>query len=158
MYVGVELYLQTFLTRFKYLIISRSVSFTPGYEFGWPQSRLGPVLMLEIESLDCILTELWCGYINWFELAQGRVQSRPAVNVRMVLRFQLFTAACMAVTVIWDVAPCSLVVYRRFRDDWCLHHQGDQDPDDVNSKHLCNVGKLIPEYTAYHHKRQSSLR
>jgi hypothetical protein len=31
----------------------------------------------------------------------------------------------MKTAVFWDVAPCSLVdVYRRFRDDSCLHHQG----------------------------------
>jgi hypothetical protein len=29
-------------------------------------------------------------------------------------------------TVLWDVAPCSLVdIYRRFRGVYCLHHQGD---------------------------------
>jgi hypothetical protein len=33
----------------------------------------------------------------------------------------------MKMTVLWDVAPCSLVkVYRRFRGVCCLHHQGDE--------------------------------
>jgi hypothetical protein len=42
--------------------------------------------------------------------------------------------------VFWDVAPCSLVeVYRRFRD----------------SKHLWDAGKLLPDYTAQHPRRQS---
>jgi hypothetical protein len=29
-------------------------------------------------------------------------------------------------TAFWIVAPCSFVeIYRRFRGDYCLHHQGD---------------------------------
>jgi hypothetical protein len=33
--------------------------------------------------------------------------------------------------VFWVVAPCSLVeVYRHFRGACCLHHQGDDRPDD----------------------------
>jgi hypothetical protein len=28
----------------------------------------------------------------------------------------------------WDVAPCSLIeIDRRFRDAYCLHHQGNND-------------------------------
>jgi hypothetical protein len=46
----------------------------------------------------------------------------------------------MKMTVFWDAAPCILVkIYRRFRDACCLHHQGDE-----GSKHLWNVGKLLP--------------
>jgi hypothetical protein len=33
----------------------------------------------------------------------------------------------MKMTVLWDVAPCSLVeVYWCFKGAYCLHHQGDQ--------------------------------
>jgi hypothetical protein len=47
-------------------------------------------------------------------------------------------------TVCWDVALYSLVgVYQRFRGACCLHHQGT---DDEGSKHLWNVGKLLPDY------------
>jgi hypothetical protein len=36
--------------------------------------------------------------------------------------------------VFWVVAPCSLVeIDRRFRGASCLHHQGDQRPDDAGS-------------------------
>jgi hypothetical protein len=51
----------------------------------------------------------------------------------------------------WDVASCSLVeVYRRFRG-------ACPDRADVRgSKHLLNVGKLLPEYMAQHPRRQSS--
>jgi hypothetical protein len=41
------------------------------------------------------------------------------------------------ITVLWDVAPCSLVeVYRRFRGAYCLHHQGDDHPNDGGSKNF----------------------
>jgi hypothetical protein len=43
-----------------------------------------------------------------------------------VVRFQVFAATNMKVTVFWDVAPCSLIeVHRGFRGTCCLHHQGD---------------------------------
>jgi hypothetical protein len=72
--------------------------------------------------------------------------------------FQVLTASSMKMTVVWDVVPCSLVeVEQRFRGARCLHHQGDDDPNDGGSKHLRNVGKLLPDYTAQHPRRQSSL-
>jgi hypothetical protein len=51
--------------------------------------------------------------------------------------------------------PCSLVeVYRRFRGSCCLDHQGDVG----GCKHLWNVGKLLPDYTAQQPRRQSLLK
>jgi hypothetical protein len=39
------------------------------------------------------------------------------------MRFQVLTAASMKSTVLWDIAPCSLVeVDRRFWGAYCLHH------------------------------------
>jgi hypothetical protein len=73
------------------------------------------------------------------------------------LRFQVLTAASMKMAVSWDVVPYSLVeVYRRFRGDCCLHHQGTHRPHKGDSKHLYNVCKLIPDYTAQHPRRQST--
>jgi hypothetical protein len=47
------------------------------------------------------------------------------------VRFQVVTAASMKFRVLWDVVPCSLIVVdRRFRGVYCLHHQGDECPDD----------------------------
>jgi hypothetical protein len=64
-----------------------------------------------------------------------------------VVRFQVFMLASMKITVFWDVAPCSLVeVYRRFGGAYCLQLQGD----------VKAVGKLLPEYTAQHPRRQPS--
>jgi hypothetical protein len=56
-------------------------------------------------------------------------------------------------TVFCDVAPWRLVeVYPRFRGAFCFHHR----PDDGGSKHLWNVFKILPDYTAQHPTRQSS--
>jgi hypothetical protein len=54
---------------------------------------------------------------------------------------RFLTAASMKITLFRIVAPCS--------------RQGDR-PDDGGSKHLWNVGKLIPDYTAQQPTRQSS--
>jgi hypothetical protein len=41
--------------------------------------------------------------------------------------FEVLTSASMKMAVFWVVAPCTLVeVYRRFRDAFCLLHQGDK--------------------------------
>jgi hypothetical protein len=44
-----------------------------------------------------------------------------------IVRFQVLTAASIKMALFWVVAPCSLVVYRRFRG---------ARPDDGGSKHL----------------------
>jgi hypothetical protein len=47
----------------------------------------------------------------------------------------------------WIVAPSGLVeVYRRFRGASRHHHKG---PDDLGGKHLWNVDKSPPDYTAH---------
>jgi hypothetical protein len=72
----------------------------------------------------------------------------------ILVRFQVLTAASMKIIVFWDVAPCSLIeVYQRFRGTYCIHHHS---PDDGGSKHLRNVGKFLPDYTAQHPRRQPS--
>jgi hypothetical protein len=48
------------------------------------------------------------------------------LTVIVPLRFYVLTGASMKVSVFWDVAPCILVVYQRFRGVCCLHHQGDR--------------------------------
>jgi hypothetical protein len=36
-------------------------------------------------------------------------------------------AACMKFRIVfWDVLPCKIIVDRRFRGAYCLHHQGDE--------------------------------
>jgi hypothetical protein len=48
------------------------------------------------------------------------------VNNETFVGFEVLTAASMKTAVFWVVAPCSVVeVYQRFRDAYCLHHQGD---------------------------------
>jgi hypothetical protein len=39
-------------------------------------------------------------------------------------RFQVLTAANMRITALWDIAPYNVLeVDRRFRGQYCLHHQ-----------------------------------
>jgi hypothetical protein len=53
-------------------------------------------------------------------------------------------------TIVWDVTPYSLAVYRRFEEMYSLHLQGRRvsqaassfDPKDRGSTFLRNVGKL----------------
>jgi hypothetical protein len=54
------------------------------------------------------------------------------------VRFQVFKAASMKMTVFWAAAPRSLVeAYRRFRGICCLYHQGyHRHNHDGGSKHL----------------------
>jgi hypothetical protein len=60
-------------------------------------------------------------------------------------------------TVFRVVVSCSLVeVYQHFRGVCCLHHLGDDCPDDGGSKHLWNVSKLLPDYVVQQHRRQPS--
>jgi hypothetical protein len=41
------------------------------------------------------------------------------------VRFQVLTAASMMLRVVfWDILPCKMIVDRRFRGAYCLHHQG----------------------------------
>jgi hypothetical protein len=73
---------------------------------------------------------------------------------RYLVRFQVLTATSMNMTLLWNVAPYSLVeVYRRFRSASFIHHQGIHRPDDWGSKYLWNVGKLLPDYTAQQTRR-----
>jgi hypothetical protein len=50
------------------------------------------------------------------------------------VRFQVLTAACMMFRVVfWVILPCKMIVDRRFRVAYCLHHDDD---DDRGSTHL----------------------
>jgi len=41
------------------------------------------------------------------------------------VRFEVLTAASMMFRIVfWDVLPCKMIVDRRFRGAYCLHHQG----------------------------------
>jgi hypothetical protein len=49
----------------------------------------------------------------------------PSLRTLLWLRFQVFTAARMKITVFWDLVPCSIVeIDRRFRGAYCFHHHG----------------------------------
>jgi hypothetical protein len=55
--------------------------------------------------------------------------------------FQVITAASVKIWAFWDIAPCSLGVYRRFRGAYCLW----------------NVGILQRDYTVLYPRRLQSL-
>jgi hypothetical protein len=75
-------------------------------------------------------------------------------NLRSYMRWLTWRSLCeisgskeaiVKMIAFWDIASYSLVkVDRRFRDAYCLHHQGD----DGRSTNLRNVGLLQREYTA----------
>jgi hypothetical protein len=46
------------------------------------------------------------------------------VNDLLHVRFQVFMAASMKMTVFWNVVLCTLVVDQRFRGAYCLRYQG----------------------------------
>jgi hypothetical protein len=41
------------------------------------------------------------------------------------IRFQVLTAACTKMTALWDIAPCSLGIDRRYGGAYFLHHPDD---------------------------------
>jgi len=53
--------------------------------------------------------------------------------------------------VFWDRLPCKMIVDRRFRGAYCLHHH----PDDGRNTHLWNVGLFLRDYTVQHPRRLS---
>jgi hypothetical protein len=55
------------------------------------------------------------------------------------MRFQVLMAASIKMAVFWDVAPYSLLRTYRL--------------DGGGSKHISNVSKLLPDYTAQHPRR-----
>lgn len=58
-----------------------------------------------------------------------------------------------------DIAPCSVMeIDRRLRRSYYFHHQGDDwGSDNVDGKHLWDVGQLLPLKEARHFRRWSFL-
>jgi hypothetical protein len=50
----------------------------------------------------------------------------------------------------WDIAPCRIVVHRRFRSVYCLH---ELSPDDGGNTNLWNVGILLRDYVASYSRK-----
>jgi hypothetical protein len=42
------------------------------------------------------------------------------------MRFKVLTWASTKIRAFWDIGPCSLGVYRRYRGTYCRHHQDDE--------------------------------
>jgi hypothetical protein len=73
------------------------------------------------------------------------------------VRFQILKAARMKI-VFWVVALCNLVEFTDVLEALAVSiiRAMSNRPDDGGSKHLSNVGKLLPDYTAQQPRRQSS--
>jgi hypothetical protein len=124
----------TFITEaFKVLPLNDAPAFYRPSSRWWRQKRL--VLTLESplvrRHIDAPLQQL-IPCVNSSHMC-------PTANVlwEWDFRFSL-RRVWRLLTVFWDVAPCS------------LSHR----LDDGDSKHLWNVGKLLPDYTVQHPRRQ----
>jgi hypothetical protein len=95
----------------------------------------------------------------------------PMVNRDWLYRWNhLIIPTMMFRAVFWVVLPCKIIIYRRVRGAYCLHHQGWWSysppweleishiptiiPDDGGSTHLWNVGRQS-FYTAIHPRDNS---
>jgi hypothetical protein len=62
------------------------------------------------------------GYFSKMDLIKHHVS---ILNKVTLVRFQVLTAASMMFRIVlWDVLPCKMIVDRRLRGAYCLHHQG----------------------------------
>jgi hypothetical protein len=60
-----------------------------------------------------------------FHLEQVQCKEGISVHQNNCVRFQVLTAASMMFrSVFWVILPCKMIVDRRFRGAYCLHHQG----------------------------------
>jgi hypothetical protein len=58
------------------------------------------------------------------------------------MSYQVVTAWSMKMSVIWDVAPCSLAeIDLAFKGVYYVHYQGDRS---------LNLGQFLPDYTRQH--------
>jgi hypothetical protein len=78
-----------------------------------------------------------------------------------LVRFQVLTAANMKFRfVFWDVLPCKIIVYRRFRGAYCLHHQGfslRRPGFALRSVHMKFVMKKVALEQVFHRDLRVSL-
>jgi hypothetical protein len=64
-------------------------------------------------------------HLTWFSYANNLILGKQQSTNYVI--FQVLTAATIAVTVFWNIAPCSLVeVDRHFRSAYFHHHQGGE--------------------------------
>jgi hypothetical protein len=108
--------------------------------------------------LTCVRKYNRCFFLTilWkYRCAKLRVKIKFIKTYEVHVRLRVLTAVSMKFRfVFWDVLPCKIIVYRRFRGTFCLHHQEDEyHPDDGGSTYFWNVGLQL-FYTAVHIRRQ----
>jgi hypothetical protein len=74
----------------------------------------------------------------------------------------------MKMAVFWHIAPCCLVVYRRYRGACCLHHQGEEfiialmmeaaSTSETSVNFYQTVRHNIPEDSHLHSNESSAFR
>jgi hypothetical protein len=71
-------------------------------------------------------------------------------HIFILVKFQVLTAPNIKTADFWDVAPCSLVdIYGRFRDAYCLSHQGDRPVANVSVTFVAVIDSLHRNCVGY---------
>jgi hypothetical protein len=66
--------------------------------------------------------DTWMEVTVFYQILRALKKKKKA---KIGVRFQVLTAASMMFRVVfWDILPCKMIVDRRFRGVYCLHHQG----------------------------------
>jgi hypothetical protein len=100
---------------------------------------------------------LQCVFASWRRIKYKPLEKEEEEECIRITECLPWPYVGLKMAVFWVVAPCRPVeVYRRFKGACCLHHQGDECPDDGGRKHLWNVGKLLPDYTTQQPTTQPS--
>jgi hypothetical protein len=76
-------------------------------------------------------------------------------NVRTGMFWVASNFQLLKMTAFWDVSCGVIGLYRRFRGACCLYYQGIHRLDEGGSKLLWNIGKLLPDFTVQHPRKQS---
>jgi hypothetical protein len=99
--------------------------------------------MLMFNILLWYLPDCWMGVHTMYGRVTGIYRISVYIQYKQAVRHPLLFRV-----VFWDIVPCKMIVDRRFRGTYCLHHQGS-----LMSTHLWNVGRQS-FYTAVYPRRQ----
>jgi hypothetical protein len=82
-------------------------------------------LCSSVDLQQCRLISYFHNFLSYNHYFRKCFKLEYRKNVFIVVRFQVLTAASMMFrAVFWVVLPCKVIVDRRFRGAYCLHHQG----------------------------------
>jgi hypothetical protein len=107
-------------------------------------------------TVNCELTWSWKDYLFSYSNPKykcDRGWDPPNTSQLIIqLRHQVLTALSMKMRDFWDIVLCGLIgVDQRFNVAYCLHHQGNDCPDDGGSS-LCTSKMFVCFYeTKWYH-------